>query len=161
VSPWRDLPLWILFPLGYGAASVARAVAFPTVGDRYPYFFLDPTSQGYGWVAGQFVRLGLIFAVLGAVLLAYDRLAARVTTRSGRKPAITPAPATVVAAPATAVAVPVMAAPATVVAGPAPVAAALGEAVLAQPDLERPGSPRAAHATTEPAQSGPGGARPA
>ena len=76
-SPWRDLSLWILFPLGYGATSVARAVAFPTVSDRYPYFFLDPTSHGYGWVAGQFVRLGLIFAFLGAVLLAYDRLVAR------------------------------------------------------------------------------------
>ncbi|WP_250034367.1 Pr6Pr family membrane protein [Paractinoplanes maris] len=79
VSPWRDLPLWILYPLGYGATSVARAVAFPTVSDRYPYFFLDPTSQGYGWVAGQFVKLGVIFAILGAVLLAYDRLAARLT----------------------------------------------------------------------------------
>ncbi|WP_250002896.1 Pr6Pr family membrane protein [Actinoplanes sp. M2I2] len=83
-SPWRDLPLWILFPLGYGATSVVRAVVFPTVSDRYPYFFLDPTSQGYGWVAGQFVKLGVIFGVLGAVLLAYDRLAARVGARFGR-----------------------------------------------------------------------------
>jgi hypothetical protein len=84
VSPWRDLSLWILFPLAYGATSVARAVAFPTVSDRYPYFFLNPTSHGYGWVGGQFVKLGLIFAVLGALLLAYDRLAARAFRRPGR-----------------------------------------------------------------------------
>ncbi|MEU7907500.1 Pr6Pr family membrane protein [Actinoplanes sp. NPDC049118] len=77
VSPWRDLWLWILFPLGYGVASVLRALAVPTVSDRYPYFFLDPTSDGYGWVAGQFVQLGLIFAGLGAILLLIDRLRGR------------------------------------------------------------------------------------
>jgi hypothetical protein len=77
VSPWRDLWLWIIFPLGYGVTSVLRALAFPTVSDRYPYFFLDPTTHGYGWVAGQFVQLGVIFAGLGAVLLLIDRLLGR------------------------------------------------------------------------------------
>ncbi|MBM2621033.1 Pr6Pr family membrane protein [Actinoplanes sp. LDG1-06] len=81
VSPWRDLWLWILFPLGYGVSSVARAVLFPAVSDRYPYFFLDPTEHGYGWVGGQFVRLAVIFGFLGAVLLGIDRLAARLTSR--------------------------------------------------------------------------------
>jgi hypothetical protein len=76
-SPWRDLPLWILYPLGYGVAAVLRAIAVPTAFDRYPYFFLDPTDHGYGWVAAQFVRLGLIFAGLGAILLLIDRLRAR------------------------------------------------------------------------------------
>ncbi|MGK5682108.1 Pr6Pr family membrane protein [Actinoplanes sp. URMC 104] len=90
VSPWRDLPLWILFPLGYGVSSVARAVLFPTVTDRYPYFFLDPTSRGYGWVAGQFVELGVIFAVLGAALLAVDRLAARLSRAAQRGRATRP-----------------------------------------------------------------------
>lgn len=80
VSPWRDLWLWILYPLGYGVASVLRAIAIPTISDRYPYFFLDPTSHGYGWVAGQFVQLGLEFAALGAILLLIDRL-------RGRRPA--------------------------------------------------------------------------
>ncbi len=77
VSPWRDLPLWILFPLGYGVTSVARAVAFPTAPARYPYFFLDPTTHGYGWVAGRFVYLAVIFTALAAALLGIDRLAAR------------------------------------------------------------------------------------
>jgi hypothetical protein len=91
-SPWRDLPLWILFPLGYGATSVARAVAFPAVSDRYPYFFLNPTTNGYGWVAGQFVRLGLTFAFLGALLLAYDRLAARLGRTGSRTTAVAAQP---------------------------------------------------------------------
>jgi hypothetical protein len=77
VSPWGDLRLWILYPLGYGLASVLRAIAIPTISDRYPYFFLDPTEHGYGWVAGQFVELGLIFAGLGAILLLIDRLRGR------------------------------------------------------------------------------------
>ena len=89
VVPWRDLPLWILFPLGYGVASVARAVAFPTVSDRYPYFFLDPTERGYDWVDGQFLELAMIFVGLGAALLGLDRLAGAVGERfgAGRRPA--------------------------------------------------------------------------
>ncbi|MBU2668314.1 Pr6Pr family membrane protein [Actinoplanes bogorensis] len=84
VSPWRDLWLWILFPLAYGVTSVVRAILIPTYPDRYPYFFLDPTSHGYGWVAGQFGQLAVIFGVLGAALLGIDRLAARITDRRDR-----------------------------------------------------------------------------
>lgn len=74
VVPWRDLPLWILFPLGYGVVAVARAVLFPAISSRYPYFFLDPTEHGYDWVGGQFLKLAVIFVVLGAVVLGLDRL---------------------------------------------------------------------------------------
>jgi len=86
VSPWRDLPLWLILPLGYGFTSIARAVLAPTVPYRYPYFFLDPTTHGYGWVALQMVQLAVEFAVLGALLLALDRLVARVTTGSEPAP---------------------------------------------------------------------------
>ncbi|GID31925.1 hypothetical protein C8E87_5974 [Paractinoplanes brasiliensis] len=99
VSPWRDLGLWILFPLAYGATSVLRAVLFPTVNVRYPYFFLDPTSHGYDWVAGQFVRLAVIFAALGAALLAVDRLAARIA-RHPEDPAVVHNPEPSTGAPA-------------------------------------------------------------
>lgn len=77
VVPWRDLPLWLLFPLGYAVTSVLRAVLFPTAPNRYPYFFLDPSENGYGWVLLWQVMLGVGIAGLGAVLLALDRLASR------------------------------------------------------------------------------------
>jgi hypothetical protein len=73
---WRDVPLWVLYPLGYGLAIESRAVAFPAVPVRYPYFFLDPTRHGYAWVAGQFVQLAVVFSILGAAVVALDRLAA-------------------------------------------------------------------------------------
>ncbi|MEV6487463.1 Pr6Pr family membrane protein [Actinoplanes sp. NPDC051633] len=80
VSPWRDLPLWLIFPLGYGIASILRAVLAPAAPYRYPYFFLDPTDHGYGWVALQMLQLAVEFAALGAILLALDRLAAKLTS---------------------------------------------------------------------------------
>ncbi|GAA0529547.1 hypothetical protein GCM10010172_07760 [Paractinoplanes ferrugineus] len=72
---WADIALWILFPLGYGLVIEFRAVLVPEAPVQYPYFFLDPTAHGYGWVVGQFVRLAVIFAVLGAVVVGLDRLA--------------------------------------------------------------------------------------
>jgi hypothetical protein len=86
VVPWRTLPLWILYPLGYGVVMEARAAAFPAVPSRYPYFFLDAAEHGYGWVAGQMVQLGVIFAVLGALVLGSDRLAAAAVRRLPRAP---------------------------------------------------------------------------
>jgi hypothetical protein len=74
VIRWRDVPLWILYPLGYGVVVEARAAIFPAAVDRYPYFFLDPTEHGWGYVLGQFVELAVIFGALGAGLLGLDRL---------------------------------------------------------------------------------------
>lgn len=75
VAGWRDLPAWLSFPLGYGLTSVLRAIVFPTVPERYPYSFLDPTQHGYGWVVLQLLQLGVEIGVLGALLLGVDRLA--------------------------------------------------------------------------------------
>jgi hypothetical protein len=77
VVRWRDVPLWIVYPLGYGFLIEGRAALLPGVPVRYPYFFLDPTEHGYAWVGGQFVELGVVFAVLGAFVVGLDRLAAR------------------------------------------------------------------------------------
>lgn len=74
VVPWRNLPLWLVYPLGYGVTSVLRAVLFPTAPNRYPYFFLDPTAHGYGWVFLQLALLGAGFLALGALILGLDRL---------------------------------------------------------------------------------------
>ena len=76
---WRDLPRWLSFPLAYGVISVIRAVLFPSVPDRYPYFFLDPTGHGYGWVALHFLRFAVEFPVLGALIIGLDHLPARLT----------------------------------------------------------------------------------
>jgi hypothetical protein len=74
VVRWRDLPLWLVFPFGYGVTLVSRAVLFPTAPYRYPYFFLDPVGHGYGWVMLELLKYLVEFAVLGALLIGVDRL---------------------------------------------------------------------------------------
>ncbi|WP_099898304.1 Pr6Pr family membrane protein [Streptomyces sp. TLI_171] len=73
-SRWRDLPLWLSFPLGYAFLTEGRAVLFPDFPVRYPYFFLDPTEHGYGWVGLQMLQLTVEFVVLGALVIGLDRL---------------------------------------------------------------------------------------
>ena len=90
VVPLSDLVLWLLFPLGYAFVALGRAAVHPDFVTPYPYYFLDPTGRGYGWVFGQFLVLTVEFAVLGSILLGVDRLAARLR-RSGR-PATAPPP---------------------------------------------------------------------
>jgi hypothetical protein len=77
VAPLSDLVWWLLFPLGYALVALGRAVVFPGFVTPYPYYFLDPTGHGYGWVFEQFGILTVEFAVLGLILLGLDRLAAR------------------------------------------------------------------------------------
>jgi hypothetical protein len=73
-SRWRDLPLWLAFPLGYAGLTELRGVLFPFFPNRYPYFFLDPTGHGYGWVGLQIAQLTVEFVVLAAVVVGLDRL---------------------------------------------------------------------------------------
>ena len=81
VVSWRDIPLWIAYPLGYGLMIELRGGLLPAAPVRYPYFFLDPAEHGYGWVALQFAQLAVIFTVLAAVVVGLDRLAAAVGAR--------------------------------------------------------------------------------
>jgi hypothetical protein len=94
---WRDVPLWIMFPLGYGVAVELRAALLPAAPIPYPYPFLDADKQGYGGVAVQFVVLGVAFAALGALVVGLDRLAAAAGARRHRAdhPAEEPVPASV------------------------------------------------------------------
>ena len=82
---WRDVPLWIAYPLGYGVLIEVRGALFSVVPDKYPYFFLDPTGHGYGWVGLQFVQLAIIFGVFAAAVVGLDRLGA--TLGRGRRAA--------------------------------------------------------------------------
>ncbi|MEV4612727.1 Pr6Pr family membrane protein [Kitasatospora sp. NPDC049258] len=73
-SRWRDLPLWLAFPLGYAVVTEVRAALFPSFPLKYPYFFLDPTTEGHAWVAGQIARLTVEFVLLAALVIGLDRL---------------------------------------------------------------------------------------
>ncbi|AUG76421.1 hypothetical protein CFP65_1531 [Kitasatospora sp. MMS16-BH015] len=80
-SHWRDLPLWLAFPLGYAGLTLLRAALFPDFTNAYPYFFLDPTTKGYGWVGGQIALLTVEFIVLAAAVVGLDRLGTLVNRR--------------------------------------------------------------------------------
>ncbi|GLW70525.1 hypothetical protein Kpho02_28240 [Kitasatospora phosalacinea] len=86
-SRWRDLPLWLSYPLGYAVLTETRAILFPDFPVRYPYFFLDPTEKGYAWVGLQMVELVAEFAVLGALVIGLDRLGTRLRRAPAAKAA--------------------------------------------------------------------------
>lgn len=68
---WRDLPGWMLFPLGYTAIALAHG-ALPA--GRYPYPYLDPDRQGWPAVGIWVAAVTAGFALVGALLIAVDRL---------------------------------------------------------------------------------------
>lgn len=84
---WRDGLWWLGYPVAYGAISIARAAWFPTVADRYPYPFLDPSQGGWAEVAAGMVPVIVISAVLAAGVIGLDRLSGRLSTRGRRSPA--------------------------------------------------------------------------
>jgi hypothetical protein len=68
---WRDLLGWMLFPLSYAALVLARGSLLT---GRYPYPFLNPNRQGWSGVGLWIVALTAGFALVGALLIAADRL---------------------------------------------------------------------------------------
>ncbi|MFC9841995.1 Pr6Pr family membrane protein [Streptomyces sp. NPDC060223] len=80
-SRWKDVPLWLAFPLGYALLVLVRAALFPDFVTPYPYFFLDPTTNGYGWVAGQIALMTVEFALIAAAVVGLDRLGTVVVGR--------------------------------------------------------------------------------
>ncbi|MFD9128255.1 Pr6Pr family membrane protein [Kitasatospora sp. NPDC059571] len=90
-SRWKDLPLWLAFPLGYAVLTELRAALLPSFPLKYPYFFLDPTTDGYGWVLGQIGQLTVEFVVLGAAVVGLDRLGTRLAGRGSAGAAPQPA----------------------------------------------------------------------
>ncbi|MEE1782526.1 Pr6Pr family membrane protein [Streptomyces sp. SP17BM10] len=77
-SAWRDIPLWLAFPLGYAAVVLTRNALFADFPLKYPYFFFDPTTKGYGYVWGQIAMLTVEFVVLAAAVVGLDRLGTKV-----------------------------------------------------------------------------------
>ncbi|MFJ1707255.1 Pr6Pr family membrane protein [Kitasatospora sp. NPDC088346] len=96
-SRWRDLPLWLAFPVGYAVVTEVRAALFPSFPLKYPYFFLDPGIEGHAWVAGQIAQLTVEFVVLAAAVVGLDRLGTLVNRRLFPAAATAAAPATATA----------------------------------------------------------------
>ncbi|MFE4396694.1 MULTISPECIES: Pr6Pr family membrane protein [Streptomycetaceae] len=80
-SAWKDIPLWLGFPLGYAAIVLARNALFDDYPMPYPYFFFDPTTKGYGYVWGQIALLTVEFVALAALVVGLDRLGTRIAGR--------------------------------------------------------------------------------
>ncbi|GAA1944524.1 Pr6Pr family membrane protein [Kitasatospora viridis] len=80
-SRWKDLPLWLSFPLGYAAVVMVRAALFPGFPNKYPYFFFDPSGHGYGYVWLQIAQLTVEFIVLASAVVGLDRLGTAVRGR--------------------------------------------------------------------------------
>jgi hypothetical protein len=59
VIPFREALVWLIYPLGFLAYSMARGA----VTDWYPYPFLDPNHEGQG--------LGAVAAITTVILCAF------------------------------------------------------------------------------------------
>lgn len=70
---WRDILWTLVFPLSYLAYALARGA----MDGWYAYYFLDPTTQGWGGFLGAVIAILTGFLLIGLLLLALDRLLAR------------------------------------------------------------------------------------
>jgi len=70
---WRDALRWLLFPLAFLAWTLLRGA----VVHEYPYPFVDVTNLGYGTVMINSLMVGVLFVVLGLVLVGIDRALAK------------------------------------------------------------------------------------
>jgi hypothetical protein len=64
-----------------------RGALFPHFPNAHPYFFLDPTKSGYGWVFAQIAQLTTEFVVLEAAVVGLDRLGTLAVARLRAAPA--------------------------------------------------------------------------
>ena len=66
---WSSVPLWLIFPLGYGVYSIVRG----PIASFYPYPFLDASVLGMSKVMVNMAAMSALFAILGVVLVLADR----------------------------------------------------------------------------------------
>ena len=66
---WGDAMRWLTFPLVYLAWSLLRGA----IVHEYPYPFLDVTHLGYASMLVNAMMVGVLFLVLGLVIVALDR----------------------------------------------------------------------------------------
>lgn len=84
---WRNIAPWLLFPLVYFIWTLLRGV----LAQKYPYPFVDVNQFGYAKVFLNAVGMTVLFASLGAVFVALDKVLGR-SRASARRHAPHPAP---------------------------------------------------------------------
>lgn len=79
---WRDGLLWVLYPLAYGVVMVTRGLLFPAIHNRFPYFFVDPITDGWGAMLLGMLQVLVFVLVISAAVIGLGKLSDRVFGRS-------------------------------------------------------------------------------
>lgn len=79
---WRDIPYWLVFPLLFLGWALLRGAWL----GEYPYPFIDVAALGWPAVLANAAGLCMLFALLGVLLVAQDRLGAKRTTYAPAPP---------------------------------------------------------------------------
>ncbi|MCR2814813.1 Pr6Pr family membrane protein [Microbacterium jiangjiandongii] len=78
---WRDGLLWLIYPAAYAIVTLSRAIAFPTIADRFPYPFLNVDELGLGGTVLGMAQVVMVIAVIAAAVIGLDRLSAAIGGR--------------------------------------------------------------------------------
>jgi hypothetical protein len=79
---FRDVPVWIVYPLVYFAATLLVAAYYDGF---YPYPFMDAATYDYGSVALNATLLLVGFGALGVAYVGVDKLLAKCTQVRAKK----------------------------------------------------------------------------
>lgn len=74
---WRDALLWVLYPLGYAAVMLTRGLLFPPLDPRFPYFFVDPITDGWGTMLVGMAQVLAFVIVIALVVIGTGKLSDR------------------------------------------------------------------------------------
>jgi hypothetical protein len=66
---WNALAPTVIFPVVYGVFALAKG----SITGKYAYFFIDVGKYGLGQVLINIAALGLLYALLMALVIALDR----------------------------------------------------------------------------------------
>ncbi|WP_285665007.1 Pr6Pr family membrane protein [Actinorhabdospora filicis] len=80
---YRDIPVWLIYPLVYGVYTLVRG----PVADWYPYPFIDPRPHGYGHVALMCTGVAVWFVAAAAALVWAARAITASRARRSARPA--------------------------------------------------------------------------
>ncbi len=70
---WRDPLRWLLFPLTYGAWTLAHGLAVAW----WPYWFVNVTELGLARAGAYFAGLLIFFLIIGLIVVTIDRALGR------------------------------------------------------------------------------------